>query len=83
MTTSIPLHVNLSKQILLCHIRWDFARGNREKPKKFYDGAGPAGTGPENAAYPPYFANTRLSWQNRGRPSSLTMPVSPWISGRQ
>ena len=30
-----------------------------------------------------YFANTRLSWTNRGRPSSLTIPVSPWMRGMQ
>ena len=30
-----------------------------------------------------YFAKTFLRCTKRGRPSSLTMPVSPWMSGRQ
>ena len=30
-----------------------------------------------------YLAKTRFKRQNRGRPSSLAMPVSPWMRGRQ
>ena len=30
-----------------------------------------------------YLAKTLFRWTNRGRPSSLTMSVSPWMRGRQ
>lgn len=30
-----------------------------------------------------YFAKTFFRWTKRGRPSSLTMLVSPWIRGIQ
>ena len=30
-----------------------------------------------------YFTNSLRNWAKRGRPLTLTMPVSPWMRGRQ
>lgn len=41
------------------------------------------GTLQQNGKHAIYLAKTFFRRQKRGRPSSLTIMVSPWISGRQ